>query len=371
MKCPQHVCTVCDGRAASRGGLLFRCTDCPTTVCETCLPDSFHAVDRNEVAAVLGYVARSIEYIRCSACFAKPPNALYCRMHGISAPPSQLVLQSRTLNQHSFESGGSRKGALGGRGKGRQTVKTDRSKRGKEDFVVISDEEVDALSAKLESGAHGQSQEQADISKFGAVASTPMVTNNVGNEESVSDCGAASVLASPPRKSVSPSGGEGRKRRLESEAECSRPARRCAVLGADARLARQLQESRLMSLQAGASTVSPKKGRAAPGQALGNCRPAGSDGQGEYIDLEAQESAWSSAQTPTTPVMPAGRSQQSVRCDAPAAALAFPCGMEVQGLEGGGAESVAAALEDVVSEVVTGAPCASPPSVLVPGIVDM
>jgi hypothetical protein len=323
MKCPQHACTVCDGRAANRGGLLFRCTDCPTTVCETCLPDSFDAVDKNEIAAVLGYVARSIEYIRCSACYTRPPNALFCRMHGLPIPKSG---QARPSKQQSGNAPSE------GRGKGRQMVSARPRQDPDQDFIGISDVN------------RGSNSNAGVLSS--AASRVPGKTIQPDFMGTASDlggvCEPASLIHASPDEPISPIATAGRKRHLDSESavEGGRPTRRCAVVGADARLARQLQESRMQSLQDGPNRFSPEKARIT-GDDFGVSQRHASvrNGMGE---VEAQEAAWSSAQTPTTPSIPLNRYGRSMEGGAQVASLVFPSDTKVQCTDWDGEAVVAA-----------------------------
>jgi hypothetical protein len=242
---------VCDGKASNRGGLLFRCTDCPSTVCESCLPESFEAVDRNEVVAVLGFLSGSIEYIRCSACLTKPPNALYRLLHGNACTSKQ----GPTSSSQSVEAGSGGKLSFTRHSDSKKTV------------IVSSDDDLDTpvilLKSKLKEKSKVQDQQ--------------CHPQNIDSEG-----------ASGPA--------ELGKRRLETESTPikGRPARHCAIVGADARFARQLQETRMHGegAVAGVQSRSPRHPRIPQ------------DGEGQRLpgmdDIASQELAWSSAQTPTT-----------------------------------------------------------------------
>jgi hypothetical protein len=235
---------VCDGKASNRGGLLFRCTDCPSTVCESCLPESFEAVDRNEVVAVLGFLSGSIEYIRCSACLTKPPNALYRLLHDNGCISSKV-------------------GKPGGSSWSSESVDAGSVKVGSN-----SDDDLDTPLVLLKSVAQLESGQ-------------PKLLEDIDSED-----------ASGPA--------EIRKRHLETESSPvkSRPTRHCAILGADARFARQLQESKIQTESAGASAQAispkhPKTPQGAAGEGHSRRRLPGMD------DIESRDLAWSSAQTPT------------------------------------------------------------------------
>ena len=75
---------MCAGKAAGRGGLIFRCWSCPVAFCGDCLPDEFEPLDsrgegKGSLLEQVGHLASSIEYITCSACIhgstrkIKPP----------------------------------------------------------------------------------------------------------------------------------------------------------------------------------------------------------------------------------------------------------------------------------------------------------
>ena len=67
--CPHHRCKTCWRTAHEAGGLLFRCVDCPTSLCEECLPDGFEPVASASYFGKLNYqLPRSFETIRCAKC---------------------------------------------------------------------------------------------------------------------------------------------------------------------------------------------------------------------------------------------------------------------------------------------------------------
>ena len=67
--CPHHRCRTCWRTAHEAGGLLFRCVDCPTSLCEECLPDGFEPVSWHKYYGKLNYtLPRSFETIRCAKC---------------------------------------------------------------------------------------------------------------------------------------------------------------------------------------------------------------------------------------------------------------------------------------------------------------
>jgi hypothetical protein len=292
VKCPQHACLVCDGKASNRGGLLFRCTDCPSTVCESCLPESFEAVDRNEVVAVLGFLSGSIEYIRCSACLTKPPNALYHLLH------------DGGLSSEGGKSGGP---------------------------TSSSERDEDGSGSKLPSSSYSESKKSAMASVRGVPSSVTVSSDDELDTplvllKSVAQSGSdqPSPLQDIEREGASGSA-EVRKRRLEIESspDKGRPTRHCATVGADARFARQLQDSRMLGESAGTGVQarSPKHSRtpkdSAAGQGLPSRRLPGMD------DIETQELAWSSAQTPTTQ-KPPNKSGQADEFYVKSTSLHFP-----------------------------------------------
>ncbi len=268
VKCPQHACLICDGKASNRGGLLFRCTDCPSTVCESCLPESFEAVDRNDVVAVLGFLSGSIEYIRCSACLGKPPNALY-----------RLMLENESESQQD------------GRQKGRVTTSV--SEAGNGGLFAANRHSCDSKKAVKMVSRYGvsasmivNSDDELDIPLASLKSVPPLDSDQPGPPYGL-DCEGASVPA------------EIRKRRLEADLspDKGRPSRHCAIVGADARYARQLQESKMQGVgaDAGVQSRSPKYPKI----------PHPASGQPQRIltgmdDIELRELACSSAQTPTT-----------------------------------------------------------------------
>jgi hypothetical protein len=294
VKCPQHACLVCDGKASNRGGLLFRCTDCPSTVCESCLPESFEAVDRNEVVAVLGFLSGSIEYIRCSVCLTKPPNALYSLIH----------------------------------------------QKGSEAAKVEKPRGPDTSSDRVEAGSSGgflpASRHLPGSNKTGKMASRYGVSSSVleSSDDDLDTPLAVLKCAAPldsDSKDMSIEGASGpaelQKRRLKTESspDHCRPSRHCAIVGADARLARQLQES---DGGAGAQTRSPKRPRilqdSASGEDLAKRRLPGGE------DVELLELACSSAQTPTTKKLP-NKSVSAVEIDMKPPSLQFPSNLSGNG----------------------------------------
>jgi hypothetical protein len=46
--CPWHACAECDKTTSVAGGLLFRCTDCPTAYCFDCSPQGMARVDPSD-----------------------------------------------------------------------------------------------------------------------------------------------------------------------------------------------------------------------------------------------------------------------------------------------------------------------------------
>ena len=67
--CPHHRCKTCWRTAHEAGGLLFRCVDCPTSLCEECLPEGFEPVPAHTYYGKLNYpLPRSFETIRCDKC---------------------------------------------------------------------------------------------------------------------------------------------------------------------------------------------------------------------------------------------------------------------------------------------------------------
>merc|ERR1711937_1097137 len=39
-QCPHHTCRSCGRKAGAAGGLLLRCTECPTAYCDECEPQN-------------------------------------------------------------------------------------------------------------------------------------------------------------------------------------------------------------------------------------------------------------------------------------------------------------------------------------------
>lgn len=46
--CPWHSCCECDRKISTAGGMLFRCTDCPTAYCFDCWPTGLQRVEGGE-----------------------------------------------------------------------------------------------------------------------------------------------------------------------------------------------------------------------------------------------------------------------------------------------------------------------------------
>mmetsp|Transcript_47412 Transcript_47412/g.111742 ORF Transcript_47412/g.111742 Transcript_47412/m.111742 type:complete len:672 (-) Transcript_47412:567-2582(-) len=74
-QCSQHGCMTCGSKADRKGGLLFRCWDCPACFCCDCLPDGYEAMERNHVLDIVGCVSGTTEFLRCNACVKKKPSA--------------------------------------------------------------------------------------------------------------------------------------------------------------------------------------------------------------------------------------------------------------------------------------------------------
>jgi hypothetical protein len=70
VSCSQHQCSVCLGKASSRGGVIFRCWQCPVAFCGDCLPDEFEPLDvrSGDLVEQVKYFASSVEYLICSGC---------------------------------------------------------------------------------------------------------------------------------------------------------------------------------------------------------------------------------------------------------------------------------------------------------------
>ena len=68
--CPHHQCGVCDRKAAAAGGLLFRCSVCPSTFCEDHLPPDTPIVNRNARFLALGqrHPSQACFVLCCSEC---------------------------------------------------------------------------------------------------------------------------------------------------------------------------------------------------------------------------------------------------------------------------------------------------------------
>ncbi len=68
--CTQHQCSLCMGKAAGRGGLIFRCWKCPVAFCGECLPDEFEPLDVRSGPLIdqVGALASSVEYLLCQSC---------------------------------------------------------------------------------------------------------------------------------------------------------------------------------------------------------------------------------------------------------------------------------------------------------------
>ena len=288
-------------------------------MCGSCLPETFDAVDKNEIAAVLGYISQSIEYIRCAACLPKAPNALYCRMHGLPYPLPNSHRAAKGSEQDARHSG--ERSKSGGQGKNRKMPARRRDRISTEDShctILNSDEEMDAPLIMMKSAARcvGQS------SSISTEAEDCKVDLSVKDEADFGGSADHNFVAP-----LSPAH-QGRKRPIEADVspDSGRPSRRCALIGQDARLARHLQQSGRTELRAkrdqpvigasnGVDGVSPKQARRTAskgGQALA------ADAQAGLPEIEAQELAWSCAETPSTP------SDRQVGLAAKSVPLVFP-----------------------------------------------
>jgi len=66
--CPHHCCCSCGRVASDAGGLLLRCTKCPRSYCDDCIPD-FKAVDEDPALAKIAWKkSNSVMLIECSRC---------------------------------------------------------------------------------------------------------------------------------------------------------------------------------------------------------------------------------------------------------------------------------------------------------------
>ena len=62
--CPHHRCKTCWRTAHEAGGLLFRCVDCPSSLCEDCLPDGFEPVPSQKYFGECDNLARRVCILR-------------------------------------------------------------------------------------------------------------------------------------------------------------------------------------------------------------------------------------------------------------------------------------------------------------------
>ncbi|BFZ64542.1 hypothetical protein YB2330_005689 [Saitoella coloradoensis] len=69
--CPQHNCCMCARNTTNAGGMLFRCSSCPNSFCEDCLPPGDIIGYGTELPVLLAFGYPEVTqayYIRCSQC---------------------------------------------------------------------------------------------------------------------------------------------------------------------------------------------------------------------------------------------------------------------------------------------------------------